>query len=167
MYRKHAGYVSLAARRFGVPRDEVEDVVQEVFLVLHRRFDEVEDHATVRRWLGTVALHVSRNRRRSLWRRERAAPIAPRGKLEAAIDHITCPPDEAAALGEARGRMARALADLDATKLEVFVMAELEGKSAKQIAAVVQASPNTVSSRLRLARKELGRALAPPARNAS
>ncbi|MBL4686480.1 MAG: hypothetical protein JKY37_17930 [Nannocystaceae bacterium] len=39
-YRRYFRYTRALAYRLGVPADDVDDVVQEIFLVLHRRRDE-------------------------------------------------------------------------------------------------------------------------------
>jgi len=51
------------------------------------------------------------------------------------------------------------LARLDEDKREVFVLAEIEQMSAAEIAEIVEANVNTVSSRLRAARQEFEKAL--------
>jgi RNA polymerase sigma-70 factor (ECF subfamily) len=53
----------------------------------------------------------------------------------------------------------RLLAELDDDKREVFVLAEIEQMTAVEIAEIVEANANTVSSRLRAARQEFEKAL--------
>jgi RNA polymerase sigma-70 factor (ECF subfamily) len=53
----------------------------------------------------------------------------------------------------------RLLSELDEDKREVFVLAEIEQMTAAEIAEIVEANVNTVSSRLRVARQEFEKAL--------
>src|SRR6185369_1576462 len=68
-------------------------------------------------------------------------------------------PHEHAAKEEAARFLDRFLDSLDDDRRDVFVLAEMEGLSAPEIAAVVGAPLNTVYSRLRLARGELSKAI--------
>jgi len=163
IYRKHVGFVSRVIQRFGVPRDEVEDTTQEVFLILHRRFDELGDPIRARPWLYAVAQHVCQNRLRA-WRRSGLRWGSYRAWVEAQKT-IDTAPDEIVSSGEVREILTQGLANLDSNKRAVFLMSELGGHTAKEIAEAIGASPNTVASRLRAARHELARYLAQRARS--
>jgi RNA polymerase sigma-70 factor (ECF subfamily) len=153
-YRDEHDFVVSVVRRLGVPPSDVEDAVQDVFVVLHRRLPELETRAALRFWLRSVAFRVCANHRRWLsvhWRRGRGEPIDP----DSLYDVIHRPPDEARLLSEAREALGRALAKLDAEKQEVFVLTELGERTAGEIAVLTRTSPNTVASRLRAARKRI------------
>ena len=157
-YRSERDFVASVVRRLGVPPSDVEDAVQDVFVVLHRRLHELEAGAALRFWLRSVAFRVCANRRRWLslhWGRARGEPIDP-DSLYDLVHHL---PDEAHWLSESREALGRALAKLDGDKREVFVLTELEERTAGEIAVLTRTSPNTVSSRLRAARKRIARAL--------
>jgi RNA polymerase sigma-70 factor, ECF subfamily len=157
-YRDERDFVVRLVRRLGVPPSDVEDAVQDVFVVLHRRLHELETGAAVRFWLRSVAFRVCSNHRRKLsvhWPRGRGERIDP-DSLHDIVHHL---PDEAHALSEARRALARALARLDDEKQEVFVLTELEQRTAGEIAVLTRTSPNTVSSRLRAARKRIASAM--------
>jgi RNA polymerase sigma-70 factor (ECF subfamily) len=163
-YRDERAFVASLVRRLGVPPSDVEDAVQDVFVVLHRRLHELETGVALRFWLRSVAFRVCSNHRRKLslhWPRGRGERIEP-DSLHDITHHL---PDEARALSEGRQALARALARLDAEKQEVFVLTELEERTAGEIAVLTRTSPNTVSSRLRAARKRIASAMRaePPA----
>ena len=64
------------------------------------------------------------------------------------------------ARGQARDRVLAVLAALPDEQREVWALTELEAMTAAEIAEALDISPNTVSSRLRLARQTIARRLA-------
>lgn len=155
IYDAHFDFVWRSARRMGVGSSHVDDVVQEVFLVAHRRLADFERRSTVKTWLFGITLRVVSDHRRTLRRKGGLAPL-PEG-LPA--------PDEAgpAARTEHKQRVAllHALLDtLDEEKRAVFVLSELEQMTAPEIAEALGIKLNTVYSRLRAARKKFEEALA-------
>lgn len=147
-YRDHIAFVWAAARRFGVEHASLDDTVQEVFVTAHKKRNELDWEVSARGWLYGVTRRVAFRHRRSSARllRRRAAvreqPIAasePQAQRDAALV------------------LDRLLAGIDATQRETYVMAELLGMSAPEIAAEHGVPVNTVYSRLRLAKSGLGR----------
>jgi RNA polymerase sigma-70 factor (ECF subfamily) len=70
-YRAHAGYVAGLVGRILGRNDEVQDVVQEVFLKAYRGFGGLrgQSQSTVRAWLGRIAVREASRKLR--WRRLR------------------------------------------------------------------------------------------------
>jgi RNA polymerase sigma-70 factor (ECF subfamily) len=68
-YAAHAGYVAGLAGRILGRNDEVPDVVQEVFLIAHRRLKDVRQAGALRAWLGRITVREASRRLR--WRRLR------------------------------------------------------------------------------------------------
>jgi RNA polymerase sigma-70 factor (ECF subfamily) len=68
-YARHAGYVAGLVGRILGRNDEVPDVVQDVFLIAHRRMAGVRDPGALRGWLGRIAVREASRRLR--WRRVR------------------------------------------------------------------------------------------------
>ena len=62
-------------------------------------------------------------------------------------------PDVLLAKAQAAELLIRVLQELDQDSREVFVLAELEEMTAVEIGEILSLSPNTVSSRLRAARR--------------
>lgn len=159
-YRKERSFIAQVVRRLGVPPSDVEDVVQEVFVVLHSHLPALEQGTPLRLWLRAVAIRVSSNHRRRLTRRRRwpgrdGDAIDP----DTLVDARQCPPDECLAQSEVRLLLARAVRRLDKKKREVFLLSEVEERTALEIAGLIRVSPNTVSSRLRAARRHLAQSL--------
>jgi hypothetical protein len=51
LYRAHFAYVWMSAQRFGVQPADIDDVVQETFLTVHRLLDSYEEQGTKQGWL--------------------------------------------------------------------------------------------------------------------
>ena len=149
IYETYFTYVWRSAHRLGIPESGVDDVVQEVFVVVHRRLAEFEQRSTLKTWLYGITLRVAREHRRSTSRK------SPQGSAHEPTD-----PDEAAAKAQAV-RLVNALLDtLDDDKREAFVLSELEQLSAPEIAEATGVNLNTVYSRIRAARQEFAEAAA-------
>jgi RNA polymerase sigma-70 factor (ECF subfamily) len=139
--------------RLGVRADDVEDVVQEVFLVIHRRLGEFHGLSTMRTWIYGIAVNVARNHRRASLRRHEPARETDPAQTERVAETSDRAPDALLAKARAAALLLRLLEDLDPDSREVFVLAELEEMTAVEIGEVLSLNPNTVSSRLRKARR--------------
>lgn len=69
VYARHSGYVAGLAGRILGRNDEVPDVVQEVFLIVHRRLGHLRAVGALRTWLGRITVREASRRVR--WRRIR------------------------------------------------------------------------------------------------
>jgi RNA polymerase sigma-70 factor (ECF subfamily) len=157
LYDAHAKFVWRATLRLGVSEEAIEDVVQEIFLVVHRRLPEFEGRSSPRTWIYGIALRVARCHRRTALRRR----IGANGEdPEPLAEDPARAPDAILEKTEAARLVSALLDELDDDLREVFVLAELEEMSLAEIAEIVGANANTVSSRLRAARKSFDRALA-------
>lgn len=151
-YHEHFDYLWGLIGRLGVPRPQLEDAVQEVFMVLHRRRDEFRGDASVRTWLHGIAVHVAR-RQRERARRHASPPV---GVLE---PKTPVSPEAEASARQSLARLDRILAGLSDEQREVFVLAEVGELAAPEIAELLAVNLNTVYSRLRLARAHVRAAL--------
>jgi RNA polymerase sigma-70 factor, ECF subfamily len=160
IYEQNLKYIWRAARRLGVDPADSDDVVQEVFVVAHRRLPEFEGRAEVRTWLYKILVRVVRHYFRSQQRKPGHRPAATLDELDALRDHRGGGPAEAVERAEAVRVLDALLARLDAEKREVFVLAEIEQLSSVAIAEILGENVNTIYSRLRAARQEFERAVA-------
>ena len=153
VYETQFDFVWRSARRLGVASLHVDDVVQEVFLVVHRRLAEFEGRSALKTWLFGITRRVVRDHRRSARRK----PAEPLGSLEPA-DQSGMPDAQLSQRQESR--TLHALLDaLDEDKREVFVLAELEQMSGPEIAEALDVNINTVYARLRAARSAFEQAV--------
>src|SRR4051812_47456553 len=154
VYREHFAFVWRSAKRLGVRDASLDDVVQEVFVVVHRRLASFEGRSTLRTWLFGITLRVARDHRRAMKRKSPEATVDP-DTLRAAGG-----PGESAEKNEAVRVLHTLLDELDDERREVFVMSELEQMTMPEIADALGLNLNTAYARLRLARQEFETALA-------
>ena len=150
VYEAYFRYVWRCLRSLGVRDSQLEDALQDVFIVVQRRLPEFDGRAAVRTWLYAIALRVARKYRERA-RREPTSLDAAREadpELSSADETSGDREQESERLVLAR----RALAALDDDKREIFVLARVEQMSAPEMASVLRIPLNTVYSRLRAAR---------------
>jgi RNA polymerase sigma-70 factor (ECF subfamily) len=155
IFREHGPFVWRAIRRLGVAPSDVDDAVQEVFVVVHRKLGEYEGRSQMRTWLYGIAVRVAAaQRRRSHARHEVVTeePIMP-------SDVSSSDPEGAAAEREALVLLDRALDELDDDKRAVFVLYEVEGLEMPEVAEALACPVQTAYSRLHAARKEVERSM--------
>jgi RNA polymerase sigma-70 factor (ECF subfamily) len=152
LYREHFDFVYRCAARIAGPTIDPEDVVQEVFLVVHRRLHTFDGSSQMTTWLYGITLNVARTMRKTLWRR-RAKDV------DQVPEDSRHDPDQVE-LREARRIAFEILDAMPPKKRDVFVLAEFEGLSPDEIALVVGAKTETVGSRLHYARNEFSERLA-------
>jgi len=154
LYREHFDYVFSSARRLGVRREEVDDIVQETFLRIHRLAGG-EEPENMRAWIFAVLLRVVQHYHRAQRRRSSEA-----GERLEALEAPSNDPESRAQSNE-DVRMLEAILDkLDPSKRAVLVLADLEEKTILEIAQILGLNANTAASRLRAARDELAEAIA-------
>lgn len=152
VYEEHVRFVWRTLRRLGVPYEDCDDAVQDVFLIVHRKLGEFRPEAPIKHWIFRLSAGIARDHRR---RRRRKDP--PRGDEEAADPRLG--PAELAERTAAARLIREVLEELEDSKREVFVLADLEQMTAPEIAQTLELPLNTVYSRLRRARSEFEEAL--------
>ena len=156
VYETYAAFVWRNARRLGVPASAAEDVMQDVFLVVHRRLADFQEGTSMRAWLSAILVRVVR----TFWRtRQRKNPSSGELEPDATADTKTPSPLEAAEHDAAVRELYAVLSGMNEERREVLVLADVEELSAPEIAQALSVNVNTVYWRLRTARKEFERAL--------
>jgi RNA polymerase sigma factor (sigma-70 family) len=150
LYADHYDFLWRCALRLGAEPKDVEDIVQEVFMIALRHYDQTEftsEGARPSTWLFAILHNVLRNHARGERRR--------RARLEAvAVTEQTRVASDLQAKSSLGQRLLdEFLADLDPDRRAVFVLADLEGMRGPEIAHALGLNPNTVRSRLRGARQ--------------
>ncbi len=152
LFRDHAQFVAAFLVRLGVARAELDDLVQEVFLVAHRRGGYEPGPARPTTWLAEIALRVLSTARRTKRRR-------PEAQDEEALQAVFAPaagPEQAAETAQTLARVQRALDEMPIERRAIFVLFELDGEPCDAIAAGLGVPLSTVYSRLHTARREFG-----------
>ena len=144
-------FVWRTSLRLGADAAMLDDVVQEVFLVVHRRLSEFQWRSSIRTWLFGIVRRVVARARRT----ERRKPSHLGFETATDPDAFLTPsigPHESAEQAEDLVLVQGLLDRLDEDKREAFVLAEFEQMTIAEIAEAVGANPNTVASRVRAAR---------------
>lgn len=155
VYEAHFAFVHRTVRQLGTDPSAIDDVVQEVFLVVHRKLRTFEGRAALKTWLYGIVRRIVRDHRRTRVRK----PASPTDDFEL-FASPTRGPEEHSADAEAARILLRLLDELDDDRREVFVLTELEQLGAREIAEATGTNVNTVYTRLRAARADFAAALA-------
>lgn len=152
VYRDHYRFVWRSLVHLGLSTATADDALQDVFLVVHRRLASF-DGPSIRNWLYGIARRIASEYRRGTRRAVRPLNVMPDPDIH---------PEPAAMSSRLSAAWAvrRLLAELDDDKREVFVLTEVEGMTAMEIAEMLNLNVNTVSGRLRAARKRFARIIA-------
>jgi RNA polymerase sigma-70 factor (ECF subfamily) len=159
LYDEHFAFVWRSLRRLGVEVTSLDDAVQDVFVVVHRRLDTFEKRSSARTWLFGIVLRVARTHRRSAQRKRGHGLVQEEAAATEGVADTAPDPFESAARAEAVRLLYTILDELDDDKREVLVLADLEQVSVPEIAELLDANVNTVHSRLRAARTQVAEAL--------
>ncbi len=153
LFEAEAPRVWRLLRRLGVREADLDDVCQEVFVVVHRRWAEFRGDSTLRTWLTGIALRSALGYRHRRGQRE-VVPLTEAAEPAAAAEQPA-----AVEQRQLRARLTRALDGLPSGKREVFVLYELEELPMAEIAGLLEVPVQTCYSRLYAARAQLAAAL--------
>lgn len=156
LYDECFDFVWRNLRRLGVLEANLADAAQEVFIVVHRRLPDFEARAAVRSWVYSIVVRVARQHRRSARRK----PTSPLDAREELADARAPGPERDAEQNQELRLLVSLLGGLAEPKREAFVLSELEGLTAPEIARILNVNLNTVYARIRAARRELELAIA-------
>ena len=156
VHAAHAEFVWRSLARLGVKDADLPDMLQEVFLVVHRRAHAFDGSSKLTSWLFGICLRIASGYRRRAHRRYER-PLDP-VQLPAADDSES--PEAALQAREARARLDALLDSLPLDKRAVFVMFEIDAMSCAEIAQELGVPVGTVHSRLHAARAAFAKALA-------
>ena len=145
VYRAHASFVWRVGRALGVSHLHIDDVVHDVFLVVMRRLSDYDAGQSIRAWLAGITRRVVAHLRRKQGREDRRlralpAPVPPRG------------PERSMELQDGERLLEQFLSALDEDKRTAFVLMDLEGLTAREVAEACGSNQRTIYSRVRVAR---------------
>ena len=143
-------------------RTDLDDLVQEVFVIAFRGLERFRGDARLSTWLYRICVNVALGRIRT--RKRRPAAIGMADLDSAAVDPSLTErpetPEKSLERRQDRERVYRALEVLAPKKRVVLYLHEIEGMDLKEIAYLVDSNPVTVRTRLFYARKEFYKVLA-------
>lgn len=157
VYDEHFRFVWRSLYRLGVSDSDVPDVLQEVFVVIHRKLESFEGNAKMTTWIFGICMRVASEYRRRVTSRPEAAIDAISAEVR---DESGRDPVQQMMNQQRKEMLYRLLDKLPEDQRAVFVLFELEGLSGDEVAELVSAPVGTVRSRLRLAREAFRASLA-------
>lgn len=138
-------------RALGASASDQDDLVQEVFVVVHRRLPDF-DGENMAGWLYRIAAHQVRDFRRLRWIRHifgRSVPLSP------GVPSTGPSPLMMLETKEKQELLDRLLSTLNEAQRAAFVLFEMDGYTGDEIARIQQVSINTVRARIHRARKKV------------
>ena len=151
IYEEWFDEVSRWIRAMGGPEADREDLVQDVFMVVHRRLADF-DGQNVAGWLYKIARRKVRDFRRLLWVKHLLFGSVP---LSDNLTKVGAGPAESLETKEKRETLEQLLAKLNESERAAIVLFEVEGYSGEEIAKMQAVPINTVWARIHKARKKL------------
>jgi RNA polymerase sigma-70 factor (ECF subfamily) len=147
LYALYFGFTWRVLGHLGVAAHSLDDAVQEVWMVVHRRLAEFEGRSALKTWLFGIALNVARNQRRADDRRAHGVPTIGQE------DRPDSDPELVRAGNEAWQRVQYFLGTLDEQRRSIFVCHLLEHLSARETAEATGVDVTTVYQRVRSLRQ--------------
>jgi RNA polymerase sigma-70 factor, ECF subfamily len=151
VFQDELDYIHATLRRLGTHPSDVEDLVQEVFLVLRRAWPTCDLSRPIRPYLFGIAFRIAAAHRRK-YRRE-----VPLGIVE--IAEVAPDADQMLESHETRRLVLAALAHIPLRRRAVLIMHDLDEVPVATIASVFKVTVFGVYARLRKARRDLAVAL--------
>ncbi len=156
IYEKWFDEVARWIRAMGGPQADREDLVQDVFLVVHRRLPDF-DGQNLAGWLYQIARHRVRDFRRLSWVRH---VLFGKAALSENLPMSGASPSDGAETNEKRELLERLLTKLNEHERAALVLFEIDGYSGEEIAEIQGVPLNTAWGRIHNARKKLKAQLA-------
>jgi RNA polymerase sigma-70 factor (ECF subfamily) len=131
--------------------------VQEVFVVVHRKLSQFTGASTIKTWVLAITTGVVRNYRRT-WRRKGSGfALATVVEDPELLAGSSLDPYQQLNRVEAGKIVQRLLDRMDDDKASLFILVEIEGLTAAEVARNLDLNVQTVYSRLAAARREFER----------
>lgn len=153
VFDEHSGFVWRTLGHLGVDEASVDDALQDVFVTAFRRAGDFEGRSSERTWLFGIARRVAFRYRRAAQTRQRHV-VTVSGTDVTRVQGAVEPHRRA----DARQSINALVGALDRDKRTVFVLCELEGMTAAEVAEVLSLPLGTVHSRRRAAWQRLSAA---------
>lgn len=151
--QRHGAFVANFIVRMIGSRDESEDLAQEVFLQVVRRFHTLRNPDALKAWIISIAVNVVRQRLRQKKLRS-YFPLAPQQDYEEVADGALSPED--------RSTIARVYRSLDGMPVDerlAWTLRHIEEERVEQVALLCGCSLSTAKRRIEAAQRRLREAV--------
>lgn len=154
VFESEFAWVWRTLQRFGVRARDLEDLTHDVFVVFHARRTDYDPSRPLRPWLMGIAFRIASDYRRRAGHRNEL--------LQEPDDPADSKPSPEQATERARARrlLREAFEHVEAERLAVLLLHDIDEIAMPQIAEAQGIPLNTAYSRLRLARRDLAQAVA-------
>ena len=149
---QHAAEIAALANRLLAWPQDVDDVVQEVFISALQGLEKFRGQCQLRTWLFTITVNKCRSYRRRASRNGKLMDTEPQIETHANAE-------TKAMTAEAFAQVQRAVQALPTKYREVVVLRYLEGLETAEICELLGIKANTMQVRLNRARKQLRESL--------
>jgi RNA polymerase sigma-70 factor (ECF subfamily) len=138
-------------RALGGPPSDLADIVQEVFVVVHRRLPDFDGENLIA-WLYRITAHQVRDFRRMIWIKHIF-----RRSVQVSSQVASVNPTQLMVLEtrEKQRHLEKLLSRLSESLRSTFILFEIEGYTAEEITVMQDLSMNTVRARIQRARKKM------------
>lgn len=154
LFTAHAARLRRQLAGLGVRASDVDDALQDTFVVVARRLPSFEGRSSIESWLFGICLRVASDwRRKAFVRRETALADA---------EEPTHEPDLADVIGmqQARQKLHQAVAALDDDKRDIYLRHELDEQPMPAVAGQLRVNVQTAYARLYAARRRMSQFVA-------
>ncbi|HET6148573.1 MAG TPA: RNA polymerase sigma factor [Polyangia bacterium] len=152
IFEREASYVWNTVRRMGVAERDREDMVHEVFLLVHRESSKFDATRPVRPWLFGIAFRLVSDYRRLLRNRVQFQELD-----SDTLRSPQSPADDVLIAAEEQKLVEAALRHVDLDRRVVLMLHEIDGFTIPETARALGIPLSTAYSRLRLGRADFAR----------
>ncbi|OIP26004.1 hypothetical protein AUK22_07360 [bacterium CG2_30_54_10] len=149
VYNAFVALVFSVAFRISNVREDAEEITQEVFVNLFRKFSQFSFLSSLKTWIYRIAVNTALNARRTNVREAAKRVLAQQSLL---LAQAPPQPDE---IIQSEVEVQELLSRLPVEQRVCIVLRNIEGLSYQEIAETLQINLNTVRSRLKRAREAL------------
>ncbi len=162
LYHRFRRQVAANLYRVLGDRTDLDDLVQEVFVIAFRGLERFRGDARLSTWLYRICVNVALGRIRTRKRKPPAIGVADldAAAIDPSMTERPETPERSLERRQDQARVYAALETLAPKKRIVLYLHEIEGLDLKEIAYLVDSNPVTVRTRLFYARREFYRAIA-------
>lgn len=157
LVERHGAALAQAARSFGIPECDIDDVVQEAFVAAWHGLDDFDQDRSFRAWLFSIAM----NKMRDLYRFRRvryfffgAQDLSDPAVSDTVPDEVPGPERQVAARRNL-ARVISTLGKLDARAREAIVLTSIVGMPVSEAAASLGITVKALEGRVARARAKL------------
>jgi RNA polymerase sigma-70 factor, ECF subfamily len=157
LVNRHAGVVTGVVSRMVDDRDDVDDIVSQVFVKAYRSLASFRGRSAYSTWLYRIAVNTAISYRSARAKRQHVSVDDP---ISGVADRLEAPdgddPQNAAERSQMRAVVRAAVSTLPEKHRTVVVLYYFQGMPCQQIAEILGCSVGTIWSRLHHACKKLG-----------